>query len=110
MAYDEELASRIREVVRGEDGLTEKRMFGGLAFLVGGNMAVGVSGQGGLMIRCDHGETQALASEPGAGQMVMREREMKGWVRVTADAVEDDDVLMQWVRRGTQYAGSLPPK
>ena len=109
MAYDEELAERVRGHL-GDVPVTEKRMFGGLAFLVGGNMAVGVSGQGGLMIRCEHDQTEQLASEPGASRMVMRDKEMNGWLRVTAEAVEDEDVLALWVRRGIDCAGSLPPK
>ena len=85
-------------------------MFGGLAFLIGGNMAVGVSGQGGLMIRCDPDETEALLEEPGAQPFEMRNKGMKGWLRVEAGAVEDDDALRTWVARGAAYARSLPPK
>jgi hypothetical protein len=110
MAYDEELAERIRAEIEGEPGLTEMRMFGGLAFLIGGNMAVGVSGQGGLMVRCEPGETEALLKEPGAYEFEMRNKAMVGWLRVAADAVEDDDVLRAWVQRGASYARSLPPK
>ena len=110
MAYDEDLAERIRDEVEGEPGVTEMRMFGGLAFLVGGNMAVGVSGQGGLMVRCAPEETEALLAEPGAQPFEMRNREMSGWLRVGADAVEDDEALRAWVARGTAYARSLPPK
>ncbi len=110
MAYDEELAERIRAEVAGEQDLTEMKMFGGLAFLIGGNMAVGVSGKGGLMIRCDPDETEALLAEPGAQPFEMRNRDMKGWLRVEADAVEDDDALRAWVERGTAYARALPPK
>jgi TfoX/Sxy family transcriptional regulator of competence genes len=110
MAYDEELAERIRAEVAGEKNLTEQKMFGGLAFLIGGHMAVGVSGQGGLMIRCEPDETEALMSEPGAKPFEMRNKGMKGWLRVDADAVEDDDAMRAWVERGTAYARSLPPK
>jgi hypothetical protein len=110
MAYDEELAERIRAEIAGEQNLTEMKMFGGLAFLIGGNMAVGVSGKGGLMIRCDPDQTEALMGEPGAQPFEMRNRDMKGWLRVEADAVEDDDALRAWVERGTAYARSLPPK
>ena len=110
MAYDEELAERIRAEIADETNLTEMKMFGGLAFLIGGNMAVGVSGQGGLMIRCEPDETEALLSEPGAQPFEMRNREMKGWLRVGADAVEDDATLKVWVERGASYARSLPPK
>jgi len=110
MAYDEELAERVRAEVAGERALTEMTMFGGLAFLVGGHMAVAVSGQGGLMLRCDPDDTEALLDEPGAGPMVMRDKEMRGWLRVGADAVADDEALRAWVQRGTAYARSLPPK
>jgi TfoX/Sxy family transcriptional regulator of competence genes len=110
MAYDEELAERIRAEVAGENNLAEMKMFGGLAFLIGGNMAVGVSGQGGLMIRCDPDDTDELLAEPGAQPFEMRGKAMRGWLRVDADAVEDDDALRTWVERGASYARSLPPK
>jgi TfoX/Sxy family transcriptional regulator of competence genes len=110
MAYDEELAARIRDEMTGEPGVTEMRMFGGLAFLVGGNMAVAASGQGGLMLRCDPDDTEALLAEPGAAPMVMRGKEMRGWLRVDAQTVEDDVALRSWVERGAAYARSLPPK
>src|SRR3954469_24638870 len=110
MAYDEDLAERIRLEVAGERGVSETRMFGGLAFLVGGHLAVAASGQGGLMLRCDPDATQTLLSEPGASPMVMRGKEMRGWLRIEAGDVEDDDALGAWVRRGVAYARSLPPK
>ncbi|MBF4765060.1 TfoX/Sxy family protein [Nocardioides islandensis] len=110
MAYDEDLADRIRAEVAGEKNLTEMKMFGGLAFLIGGHMAVAASGQGGLMLRCDPGETETLLAEPGAREFEMRGKGMAGWLRVDADAVEDDDVLATWVARGAAYARSLPPK
>jgi TfoX/Sxy family transcriptional regulator of competence genes len=110
MAYDEDLADRIRAEVAGEKNLTEQKMFGGLAFLVGGHMAVAASGQGGLMLRCDPDQTDALLEEPGAEPMVMRGKEMSGWLRVEADAVEDDAALARWVARGTAFARGLPPK
>jgi TfoX/Sxy family transcriptional regulator of competence genes len=110
MAYDEDLANRIRELLAGESGLTEQRMFGGLAFLIGGNMAVGVSGQGGLMVRVDHDETDALVAEPHARPFEMRGRPMRGWVRVDAEGVQTRTGLEPWVRRGLAYARSLPPK
>ena len=109
MAYDEELAARIREAL-GEEGVTEKRMFGGLAFLVGGHMAVAASGQGGLMVRVPPEETDALLGEPGARPMEMQGREIDGWLRVDADAVREPAQLDAWVRRGADYARSLPPK
>jgi TfoX/Sxy family transcriptional regulator of competence genes len=110
VAYDEDLADRIRALTGGEPGLSEKRMFGGLAFLVSGNMAVAASGQGGLMVRVDPSETQTLLDEPYAAPMVMRGREMVGWLRVDAAGLDDDPALDAWVRRGVTYARSLPPK
>ena len=109
MAYDEDLAERIRGLLPAVP-VGEKKMFGGLAFLVGGHMAVAVSGQGGLMVRCDPAETGRLVAEPGAGPMEMRGKKMDGWVRVSADAVAADDALSRWVTRGTSYAAGLPPK
>ena len=110
MTYDEELADRIRALVDDEPGVTEKKMFGGLAFLVGGNMAVAASGQGGILVRVDPAESDALVAGSAARPMEMRGREMAGWLRVDADDVEDDGVLTEWVRRGVTYAGSLPAK
>jgi TfoX/Sxy family transcriptional regulator of competence genes len=110
MAYDEDLANRIRELLADEQGVTEMKMFGGLAFLVGGNMSVGVSSQGGLMIRCDRADTEALLQERGAQPFVMRGRPMEGWLRVDAGAVETQPELEPWVRRGLAYARSLPAK
>jgi TfoX/Sxy family transcriptional regulator of competence genes len=110
MAYDEGLASRIREVVLGERGLTEKRMFGGLAFLMDGNMAVSASSKGGLLLRIDPAQTESLVSEPHVRRFEMRGREMDGWLRIDPEAVETDDELRDWVRRGVAYARSLPPK
>jgi TfoX/Sxy family transcriptional regulator of competence genes len=113
MAYDEELAERIRPMVHAalpDAPVTEQKMFGGLAFLVGGHMAVAASGQGGLMLRCDPADSDRLVTEPGASRMVMRGKEMDGWLRVSSEAVGSDDELERWVRVGTTYAGSLPPK
>jgi TfoX/Sxy family transcriptional regulator of competence genes len=110
MAYDEDLANRIRELVAPERGLTEKKMFGGLAFLIGGNMAVAASGQGGLMVRVDPDETDALLAKPGAMPFEMRGRGMAGWLRVDDEAVRTKRQLEPWVRRGVAYARSLPPK
>ena len=109
MAYDEDLAERIRGFLPAEP-VDEKAMFGGLAFLVGGHLAVAASGQGGLMVRCDPADSDRLLEEPGASRMVMRGREMDGWLRVTAEAVADDAALEEWIRIGTTYAGGLPPK
>ena len=110
MAYDEHLAARIRHLVESEADLTEKRMFGGLAFLVGGNMAVATSGQGGLLVRVDPAESETLVALPGVDPMEMRGRELAGWLRVAGDEVEADDQLATWVRRGVAFARSLPPK
>jgi TfoX/Sxy family transcriptional regulator of competence genes len=110
MAYDEELADRIRELIAGEAGVTEKRMFGGLAFLIGGNMSVAASGQGGLMVRVDPDETDALLDKPHAQPFVMRGREMKGWLRVGDEGVRTKRQLEPWVKLGVAYARSLPPK
>jgi TfoX/Sxy family transcriptional regulator of competence genes len=110
MAYDEKLAARIRELVAGERNVTEKKMFGGLAFLVGGNMAVAASGQGGLLVRVDPDESERLVASGGASLMEMRGRSMAGWLRVEAPRVERDSELRRWVERGVAYARSLPPK
>ena len=110
MAYDEDLADRIRQAVRGEGGLTEKRMFGGLAFLINGNMAVSASSKGGLLLRVDPVQTEALVEEPHVGRFEMRGREMNGWLRVDAEAVITDAELQGWVRHGVDYARSLPAK
>jgi len=110
MAYDEALAARIRERVAGEP-VEEKKMFGGLAFMLGGHMAVAASGQGGLMVRVEPAETATLLAEPGAAPMEMGGRgPMDGWLRVSADAVTEEEALDRWVERGLAYARSLPPK
>jgi TfoX/Sxy family transcriptional regulator of competence genes len=110
MAYDEDLANRIRELVLEQDGVTEQRMFGGLAFLINGNMAVSASGQGGLMLRVDPGESDALLGKPHARAFEMRGRTMQGWLRVDAEGVRTKRQLERWVSRGVAYAGSLPSK
>lgn len=110
MAYDEELADRVREHVEHEQGLTEKRMFGGLAFLIDGHMAVAANSKGGLMVRVDPADTETLLREPRARPMEMRGREMSGWLRVDVDADVSDEELASWVSRGVAYARSLPPK
>jgi TfoX/Sxy family transcriptional regulator of competence genes len=110
MAYDEELAARIRDLVAGERGVTEKKMFGGLAFLVNGNMAVAASGQGGLLVRVDPDESDALVQKAGVEMMEMRGRQMAGWMRVDGDAVRTKKQLTVWVERGVAFARSLPPK
>ena len=110
MAYDVGLADRIRAVVQAEPGLTERRMFGGLAFLIQGSMAVAASSQGGLLLRVDPAEAGSLISEPHVRRVEMRGREMDGWLRVAAEAVEGDDDLRRWVGHGVTYARSLRPK
>jgi len=110
MAYDVELADRIRAVVQAEPGLAERRMFGGLAFLIHGNMAVSASGQGGLLLRVDPAQAESLIGEPHVRRFEMRGREMDGWLRVDAEVVEGDDDLRGWVRHGVTYARSLRPK
>jgi hypothetical protein len=110
MAYDEDLANRIRELIAGEPGVTEMRMFGGLAFLVGANMSVGASGQGGLIARVDPDETDALVSRPHVRPFEMRGRALQGWLRVDAEGLRTKRQLEPWVRRGVAYARSLPPK
>jgi hypothetical protein len=110
MAYDEELAERVRGVVSAQRGLTEMRMFGGVAFLVGGHMAVAASGQGGLLLRCEPNRTAELIAPPEVGRFEMRGRETDGWLRVAAAAVDTDDDLRRWVGIGVAYARSLPPK
>ena len=109
MAYDDALADRIRTLVSGP-GVTEKRMFGGLAFLLDGHLAVAASGQGGLMVRVDPAESERLVAETGAEPMVMRERELKGWLRLASTDVADEPALEAWVQRGLRYAATLPPK
>jgi TfoX/Sxy family transcriptional regulator of competence genes len=110
MAYDEALAERIRELVANERGITEKKMFGGLAFVLNGNMSVAASAQGGLLVRVDPGESDALTKKPGASLMEMRGRQMPGWMRVEAEAVRTKKQLSTWVERGVGFARSLPPK
>ena len=110
MAYDEQLAERIRELTAGRRDLTEKKMFGGLAFLVGGNMAVAASGQGGLMVRVDPAESDALVASTPARLVEMRGKQMRGWLRVDSADLKTKSQLAAWVERGTAYAGSLPGK
>ena len=110
MAYDEDLANRIRELIATEPDLTEKKMFGGLAFLIGGNMSVSASGQGGLMVRVDPDATRELLAKPHVRPLEMRGREMDGWLRVDPEGVRTKRQLEPWVRRGVAYARSLPPK
>jgi TfoX/Sxy family transcriptional regulator of competence genes len=110
MAYDEDLADSIREIVQDEPGLTEKRMFGGLAFLINGNMAVSASGQGGMLLRVDPADTATLIEHPEANRFEMRGREMDGWLRIDATELTTQRELESWVARGVSYARSLPAK
>jgi TfoX/Sxy family transcriptional regulator of competence genes len=110
VAYDEELADRIRVLLSGEPDVTEQKMFGGLAFLIGGNMAVAASGQGGALVRVDPAKSDALLATTRARLMEMRGRRMKGWLRVAPDEVRTKRQLEKWVRLGAAYARSLPAK
>lgn len=110
MAYDEDLANRVRELIGTEPGLTEKRMFGGLAFLLGGHMAVAVSSGGGLLLRVEPGERERLLRLRHTDPFVMRGREMAGWLRVEAEGVRTKRGLAPWVRRGVAAARALPPQ
>jgi TfoX/Sxy family transcriptional regulator of competence genes len=110
VAYDEELAARIRELLADDPGVTEQRMFGGLAFLIDGNMAVAASGQGGVLARVDPEESDALVASTNASVMEMRGRSMRGWLRVPSEDVSTKRELAKWVKRGAAYARSLPPK
>ncbi|OBK10329.1 TfoX/Sxy family protein [Mycobacterium asiaticum] len=110
MAYDTDLADRVRELLAPRPAVDEKRMFGGLAFLIAGNMAVAVSGQGGLLVRVPPEDTAKLLTRAHVSPMVMAGRETRGWLRVAADAVKTKRQLQSWIERGANYAGSLPPK
>jgi len=110
VAYDEELADRIRELIGSETGLTEQKMFGGLAFLIGGNMAISASGQGGVLVRVDPADSGKLVASTNARPMEMRGREMPGWLRVDPEDVRTKRQLAKWVELGTAYARSLPAK
>lgn len=110
MAYDERLAERIRELINADHLTTEKKMFGGLAFLIGGNMAVAASSQGGVLVRVDPGETDSLLASTPAELMTMGGRSMAGWLHVPADHLASDAALAEWVQRGATYAAALPAK
>jgi TfoX/Sxy family transcriptional regulator of competence genes len=110
MAHDEKLAERIRVLVAGERNLTERKMFGGLAFLIGGTMAIAASGEGGILVRVDPAESDSLVATTKARAMEMRGRQMQGWLRVAADDVRTKAQLAKWVALGTAYARSLPRK
>ena len=110
MAYDAELADRIRTLLGDRAGLTEQKMFGGLAFLIGGNMAIAASGGGGILVRVDPEESDELIASTPAEPMEMRGRQMAGWLRVDTAHVASDAALGEWVERGATYGASLPPK
>jgi TfoX/Sxy family transcriptional regulator of competence genes len=110
MAYDEDLARRLRALLADEDEVTEKRMFGGLAFLMNGNMCVSASRNGGLLVRIDPGDTDAALARPHAALMEMGGRTMAGWIIVAPEGVKADRELSTWVRRGVAFAKTLPPK
>jgi TfoX/Sxy family transcriptional regulator of competence genes len=110
MAFDAALAQRIREALRSEQGVAEKRMFGGIAFLVHGNMSVSASGQGGMLVRVDPAMTDELTTDPHVHVAVMRGREMPGWLRVEGAGLESAAQLRAWVKRGVAFARSLPAK
>jgi TfoX/Sxy family transcriptional regulator of competence genes len=110
MAYDSELADRIRILIGTGPGVTEKKMFGGLAFLIDGNMAISASGQGGALVRVDPADADALVATANATLAVMGGRTMQGWLRVSAEDLEGDKQLAEWIKRAVGYARSLPPK
>jgi TfoX/Sxy family transcriptional regulator of competence genes len=110
VAYDEDLANRIRDILQNEPGLTEKRMFGGLAFLINGNMAVSASGQGGMLLRIDPIDAPSLVGRPEASPFEMRGRKMDGWLRIDQTGLTTKRQLESWVSRGVSYARSLPAK
>ena len=109
MAYDEELSNRIRRML-GDRATEEKKVFGGLAFMIGGNMAVAASSNGGIIVRIDPAEGPDLAATTAAELMEMRGKQMAGWLRVGHEHIGDDEALAPWVERGATYAASLPPK
>jgi hypothetical protein len=110
MAYDEVLADRIRDLIGPDPQLTEKKMFGGLAFLIGGHMAISASGQGGVLLRADPDRSDELVAATVATVAVMRGREMQGWLRVAPEHLATVADLDPWVEVGIAYARSLPPK
>ncbi|MHB8508501.1 MAG: TfoX/Sxy family protein [Candidatus Dormibacteria bacterium] len=110
MAFDEDLARRIRDLMAGADDVTEKRMFGGLAFLVGGHMAISASGQGGVLVRLNPNDSDRVVTTTGARVVEMRGRAMPGWLRVDSESVRTKAQLETWVKLGAGYARSLPPK
>jgi hypothetical protein len=110
MAYDEDLADRVRAQLAPQDAVSEKAMFGGLAFLVAGNMAVGLTGGDELMVRLGPDDGDAALDEPHTRPFDMTGRPMRGWILVETAGIATDDQLGAWVARGTAFARSLPPK
>ena len=110
MSYDEALADRIRNLVSSQAGISEKQMFGGIAFLIYGNMAIAASGQGGILVRVDPKQTEELLANTEATMMEMRGVSMPGWLRLTSKDVQDDEELTRWVKLGVEYALTLLPK
>jgi len=110
VAFDEELAFRVRALLDAEAGLSEKRMFGGLAFLIDGNMALAVSRSGGLMVRLDRAAADRLLDEPGVSPFEMRGKPIAGWLRVDSEVLAEDAALIPWLERSAGFARSLPPK
>lgn len=110
MAYDEQLAERIRDLLLGEPGTTERKMFGGLGFMIEGHMAVAAASSGNLMVRADPADAEAWTDGEHVNPMVMRGRETRGWLLVDAEGLDSDDVLELWVGRGVAYVQTLPAK
>ena len=110
MAYDEDLAHRLRELLADEDAITEKRMFGGLAFLLNGNMSVSASRNGGLLARIDPADSEAALARPHTALMEMRGRTMPGWITVAPEGLKTKRDLAAWVKRSVAFARTLPPK
>jgi TfoX/Sxy family transcriptional regulator of competence genes len=110
MGYDEDLANRLRELLADEDAITERRMFGGLAFLLHGNMCVSASRNGGLLVRIDPADTDAALARPHVALMTMGGRTMDGWITVAPDGLKTKRLLAPWVKRGVDFAKTLPPK
>jgi TfoX N-terminal domain len=110
MAYDQDLAERIRRLIGPDPDLTEQKMFGGLAFLICGNMAIAAASQGGAMVRVDPAQSDSLVAATGATVVEMRGRQMPGWLHVSPEDLRTDDQLTRWVQAGTGYARSLPAK
>jgi TfoX/Sxy family transcriptional regulator of competence genes len=107
--YDAVLADRIRELLLFEPDVAEKRMFGGIAFLIGGHIAVAVSSNGGLLLRVEHDDWERLLAQPHVGPFVNAGRKMRGWVRVDEEGLSEDADLEEWVRAGVTVGGALPP-